>query len=299
MKKRNFLKVAGDYSLITLGAAVVAAGVNIFLFPYKIAPGGITGLATIIYYVINGFLPLGLIIAILNLPLFVAGIIKLGWRFTSRTLYATLAMSVAIDATEPFLTQLAGKQFSSAISDMLLFGIFGGLLMGIGMGMIFKLNATTGGTDLIAELVIRSGLNLSMGQTMFIFDAAIVITAGLVFKSLYLALYAIITILVVSGTVDYILEGFSPSKGIFIISNKHEEISRRILVELDRGLTGLKGVGKYTGEEKEVLFCVAAAKYIQEIKEIVKEIDPKAFVVVTKVHEVLGEGFRGFDNKIG
>lgn len=298
MKKTRTFKILTDYTLITLGAMIAAAGINIFLFPYKIAPGGLTGMGTIIYYVINGLLPLGLIIVILNIPLFIAGIIKLGWRYTARTLYATLALSVLIDITEPFLSQIAGNQLSPIASDMLLFSILGGLLMGGGLGIIFKFNATTGGTDLIAELIIRSGVHLSMGQTMFIFDAVIVIAAGLVFKNLYLALYAIIAILVVSGTVDYILEGFSPSKGLFIISDEQEEISKRIIEELDRGLTGLKGVGKYSGEEKEVLFCVAAAKHIPEIKKIVKESDPKAFIVVTKVHEVLGEGFVGFDNKI-
>lgn len=299
MKRNKFFRITRDYLLITLGAAVAAAGINIFLFPYKIASGGITGLATILYYVIDGLIPLGLLVAILNVPLFIAGVLKLGWRFISGTLYATLAMSIIIDVTEPVFVNLAGKWLSDGVSDMMLFSIFGGLLLGAGMGIIFRMNATTGGTDLIAEIVIRSGLNLSMGQTIFIFDAAIVITAGIVFKSLPLALYAIIAILVISKTVDYILDGLSPSKGLFIISGHHEEISARILTELDRGLTGFKGVGKYTGEEKEILFCVAIAKYIPEIKRIVKECDPKAFVVVTNVHEVLGEGFRGFDNKIG
>ena len=284
--------------MIGIGAAIAAAGINIFLFPYKIASGGITGLATIINYMIDGFLPLGVLILLLNLPLFIAGIVKLGWKFILRTLYATILMSVIIDITAPFLTGIANIYLRTQGTDLLLFAFFGGLLLGTGMGIIFRLNATTGGTDLIAELVKRSGLNLTMGQAMFIFDAIIVVMAGIYFQSLALALYAIISVLVVSKTVDSILQGFNFAKGMFIISSHHEEISKRIIDELGRGLTGLHGTGKYTGDSKEILFCVARAKYIPEIKRIVKESDPDAFVVVTNVHEVLGEGFQGFDNKI-
>jgi len=298
MRFKKFIKALGRYFLIAVGSGVVAAGVNIFLYPYKIAPGGITGLATIISYMINGFLPLGVLIILLNLPLFIAGLIKLGWKFMFRTLYATIIMSVIIDLSAPFLLTFGESVFNGQGTDLILFALFGGAIVGGGMGIIFRLNATTGGTDLIAELVRRSGINLTMGQAVLVFDAMIVIAAGLYFQSVLLAMYAIISVLVASKTIDAILDGFNFSKGMFIISSEPEEISRRITEELGRGLTGFKGTGKYTGDSKEILFCVARAKYISDIKRIVKESDSTAFVVVTNVHEVLGEGFRGFDNKI-
>jgi len=298
MKFRKVLKILLEYTGIAAGAAIAAVGINIFLFPYKIAPGGITGLATVLYYVFNNYLPLGVLILLLNLPLFIWGIIRLGWKFMLRTLYATIIMSVIIDFTAPILLNIGTKYLMPNETDLLLFAFFGGLILGVGLGIIFRLHATTGGTDLMSELVRRSGVNLTMGQAMMVFDAMIVILAGVYFQSFMLALYAIITVLVTSKVVDSILEGFNFAKGLFIISEKHEEISERIMHELGRGLTGFGGKGKYTGENKEILFCVARAKYISDIKSIVKDTDPNAFIVVTNVHEVLGEGFRGFDNQI-
>jgi len=298
MRFRKFLKTVGRYCAIAIGSGIVAVGINIFLYPYRIAPGGITGLATIINYMIKGFLPLGVIIILLNLPLFITGIIKLGWKFMLRTLYATIVMSVLIDVTAPYLRHLGEYLLNGAETDLILFAFFGGLVVGIGMGLIFRMNATTGGTDLMAELLRRSGINITMGQAVMIFDVIIVVLAGLYFQSLMLALYAIIAVLVTAKIIDAILEGFNFAKGMFIISSQSELIANRITTELGRGLTGLTGTGKYTGNYKEILFCVARAKYIPDIKRIVKESDPGAFVVVTNVHEVLGEGFQGFDNKI-
>jgi uncharacterized membrane-anchored protein YitT (DUF2179 family) len=297
MRFKKFMKVLARYFVIAVGSGVLASGINIFLYPYKIAPGGISGLATIISYMINGFLPLGVLIILLNLPLFIAGLVKLGWKFMFRTLYATIIMSVVIDLTAPFMRDLGDFFFKGHETDLILFALFGGLLVGAGMGFIFRMGATTGGTDLLAELVRRSGLNVSMGTAVMIFDALIVILAGIYFQSLLLALYAIIAVIVASKTVDSILEGFNFSKGIFIISTEPEMISQRILKELGRGLTGFQGTGKYTGDRKEILFCVARAKYINDIKLIVKEIDSTAFVVVTNVHEVLGEGFSALTTK--
>lgn len=298
MRFRKFLRTVGRYCAIAVGSAIVAVGINVFLFPYKIAPGGVSGLATVINYMIDGFLPLGVIILLLNLPLFIAGIVKLGWRFMLRTLYATIVMSVIIDVSAPFIRNMGEYLLGGAETDLILFAFFGGLVVGIGMGLIFRMNATTGGTDLMAELLRRSGINVTMGQAILIFDLIIVILAGIYFQSLMLALYAIITVLVTSKVIDSILEGFNFAKGMFIISSRHDLIAHKITAELGRGLTGLTGTGKYSGENREILFCVARAKYIPDIKRIVKESDPAAFIVVTNVHEVLGEGFQGFDNKI-
>ena len=200
MRFKKFMKLLVKYFFIAIGAGILAAGINIFLYPYRIAPGGIAGLATIISYMINGFLPLGVIIILLNLPLFIAGLIKLGWKFMFRTLYATIIMSVVIDLTAPFMHNLGDYFFRGHEADLILFAIFGGFIVGAGMGIIFRLGATTGGTDLMAELVRRSGLNVSMGTAIMIFDALIVIFAGVYFQSLLLALYATISVIVASKT---------------------------------------------------------------------------------------------------
>ncbi len=297
-KFKKIIKLIKTYFMIAFGALIMAFGINLFLYPYKIASGGITGLATILVYLFNGVIPLGIMIIILNLPLFVAGIIKLGWKFMFRTLYATILMSVIIDITGPYIHGLGDIISTGNQVDMMLVALFGGAIMGGGMGIIFRFKATTGGTDLLAELVRRSGLNVTMGQAILIFDAVIVITAGICFKSIMLAMYAIITVVVATKVIDSILDGFNFAKGVFIISTNPQPISKAILEELGRGLTGLKGTGKYTGDSKEVLFCVVRAKYVSAVKDIVKKFDPNAFVVVANVHEVLGEGFSYFDNKI-
>jgi uncharacterized membrane-anchored protein YitT (DUF2179 family) len=299
MKFKKAMIYLSKYVYITLGALIGALGMNIFLVPNRIAPGGISGLATIVYYLAGKAVPIGILILIFNLPLFVIGFIMLGKHFIIRTAFGTTVFSLAIDLTAPYINDFASTFIQSGgETDMMLFSIFGGGIMGLGLGIIFRMRSTTGGVDLLAEILIRKGSRLSMGQTMLVFDAIIVIIAGIIFQSILIALYTIVCILVFSKVVDTILDGLEVAKGLFIISDKSKEISDEIIRVLDRGVTGLKGTGKYTSTEKEVLFSIVGPREIPLMKRVIKEIDPKAFVVVTDVHEVLGEGFKGFDNKI-
>jgi len=291
---KKILKFIWKYLIIFIGTTIGAFGINIFLVPYKIAAGGVTGLSTIIYYLIDKVIPLGIIILIINVPLFIFGFIILGYKHMLKIIYATIIFTVVIDASQSFLNDMANTLIgTSANIDLLLFALFGGAIMGIGLGIVYRFESNTGGVDLLAEILRKKGVSLSMGQTMFVFDAIIVITAGIVFKSILLGMYAIIVILVFSKVVDIILEGVGFAKGMYIISDKYQEISDKILNEMDRGVTGIKSVGKYTNTQREMLFCVTRAKQVGKIKNIIKEIDPEAFVVLTDVREVLGEGFQG------
>jgi len=284
------------YLIILIGTAVGAVGINMFLVPYHIAPGGITGLGTILYYLINQIIPLGIIILIINIPIFIWGLIVLGKRAIVNILFATITFSIFIDLSENYLIDIAKKHIDSGgQTDLLLFALFGGAIMGVGLGVVYRYNTNTGGVDLLADILRKKGVHFSMGQIMFIFDAIIVIIAASVFSNIMLGMYAIIAILVFSKVVDLILEGVDFAKGLYIISEKSQEIAKKILQDMDRGVTGIKSIGKYTDTEREMLFCVIRAKQLTQIKILIKEVDPDAFVVLTDVREVLGEGFQGFD----
>ncbi len=289
-----------DYLWMTIGCIISALAINIFLVPYKIAPGGVTGLATVIYYVIDGKIPVGTIMLFLNIPLFILGVRFIGRKFILRTLYSTIMLSLIIDLTEGFTQNLINIyliKFDSSFSqpDLLLYALFGGFLLGIGLGLVFRVGATTGGSDLAAKIVNYFITGVSMGKILLVIDVSIIIVAAVAFKSVKLALYAMASMYITSKLIDTILEGFNYAKGIFIISDKSEEISEAILKQIDRGVTGLNGKGMYSGTDKQVLLCVVNRSQIKAVKDTVKKIDEKAFVILTEVREVLGEGFQAYE----
>lgn len=293
---KKVLKFILKYLIIFLATSIGAIGINIFLVPHQIAAGGVTGLSTIIFYLTNKIIPLGIIILTINIPLFIWGFFSLGYKRMFKIIYATIIFTLIIDISQGFLNNIASNLVgSSGEIDLLLFALFGGAISGIGLGIVYKYDSNTGGVDLLSEILRKKGVNLSMGQVMFIVDAIIVIIAAIAFNSMLLGMYAIITILVFSKVVDLILDGVGFAKGLYIISDKYQEISEAILGEMERGVTGIRSVGKYTKTEREMLFCVTRAKQVVKVKNIIKEIDPEAFVVLTDVREVLGEGFQGFD----
>jgi uncharacterized membrane-anchored protein YitT (DUF2179 family) len=209
-------------------------------------------------------------------------------------------LSVLIDVSEPFTahfleSHMTNFQNTANIPDLLLYSLFGGFIMGAGLGMVFRSGATTGGTDLAARIVNHFVPNLTMGQLMLIIDGGVVIFASIAFNSVLLGLYAIVTLYVSSKVVDAILEGVNFAKVVLIISEKSEEIADRILTDLDRGVTALHGKGLYTGNEKEVLLCVIQRGQLPALKEITQKIDEKAFIILTDIREVLGEGFKTYE----
>ncbi|WP_031342535.1 YitT family protein [Ruminiclostridium papyrosolvens] len=296
------LSTLKSYLLITFGAVITALAINIFLVPYKIAPGGLSGLATVLYYLTNGKLSIGITMLAINVPLFLMGYRFIGRKFFIRTVYGTVVLSVIIDATEKYIGNIAQKLLldgtsSSVAPDILLYSIIGGFLSGIGLGIVLKMDATTGGTELAAKLLNKLFHSLTIGQMLLAIDAIIIMFAIIVFNSILIGLYSLVSLFITIKVIDAIVEGVDYARAIFIISEKQDEISRRLLVELDRGVTELKGRGVYSGKDKNVLLCVAARTQVQQLKEIVHEIDKNAFMILTDVREVLGEGFTGTVSK--
>lgn len=271
------------------------------MVPFKIAPGGVTGIATVTFHLSGGRLPVGAIMLALNVPLFILGSRLIGRKFLVKTLYATAALSGIIDATaQPagiFVRNfLVGEGVGAYNPDLILYSLTGGFLMGIGLGMVLRFGATTGGTDLAARIANSTSPHFTIGQALLLIDSVIIVFAAVIFNSLRLGLYAVVTVFTSSKVVDAIVEGINFAKALFIISEKSEKIGDKILYELDRGVTALKGTGMYTRREKNVLFCVVHRAQIPLLKKIVREADENAFIILTDVREVLGEGFKGHGN---
>ncbi|WP_265445624.1 YitT family protein [Acetivibrio straminisolvens] len=297
---KKLLTELKDYLLITIGSLITAISINVFMVPYKIAPGGISGVATIIYYLTDAKIPVGIAMLVLNIPLFLMGIKLIGKRFIIKTLYGTILLSLLIDTTQPLTDYFVANYLTSAEDylyspDILLYSIFGGLLLGIGLGLVFRSGATTGGTDLAARIVNHIVPAFTMGETLLFIDTGIIVFAAFVFKSVQLGLYSIVTLYISSKIIDAILEGVNFAKALLIISDFPEKIASSIMKDLDRGVTALKGKGMFTGSDKEVLFCVVQRRQIPMVKKIVREIDKKAFIVLTDIREVLGEGFKTYE----
>lgn len=269
-----------DYLGITLGALITAISMNMFLIPNKIAAGGVSGLATVLYYLLNW--PVGVIMLAFNVPLFIIGLKILGARYGINTLFGAAMLSIMIDLTAPFTPVLT--------SDLLLNSLYGGVVGGIGMGLVFRSKGNTAGTAL-AAVILNKILGIRIGQAMMAADFFVIVFAGLAFKSAELSLYALISMFVTGQIVDLVQEGPSTSKAFFVMSNQPKQVAAAIINEMDRGVTVLQAKGGYTGESRETLLCVVSTSEVTQLKEVIYQIDPKAFVIVTTAHEVLGEGF--------
>lgn len=271
--------------IITLGSALYALGFVWCYAPNGIAFGGITGVAQIINYLVPAF-PIGVTVIVLNIPLFILGWKLIGGRLLVSSLYAMFISSVFIDVLTPLSDW--------PVMEPLLACIFGGLLMGLSLGLIFLQGATTGGTDLMARLLKLKLSWLPMGKLLMGIDLAVIVAVSLAFQTLYAALYGLVALYISTIVMDGVLYGMDTAKVAYIISDKNKEISDAIVKDLDRGVTILHGQGAYTGAEKNVLMCAFKQREIAAIKATIKDIDPIAFVIVCNAHEVLGEGFRDY-----
>ncbi|NTW72048.1 MAG: YitT family protein [Eubacteriaceae bacterium] len=274
-----------DYVGISVGCMIMALGFNSFCVPNKIAPGGFSGLATVLYY-ITGY-PIGLVTLAFTIPLFIISIKLLGIKFGAKTFYGTILFSICIDliVRTPRITD-----------DLFLAAVFGGVLLGLGIGVVFKFGGTTGGTDLLAAIMHRYFSGISIGTWLMAIDFVVVVIAGVVFGNIEISMYSALTLYLSMKMIDLIQEGISYAKAFYIISPKSEEIAQAIFDELDRGVTTLKGRGMYTGKDKDVLFCIVHRSQVFKMKDIVRYIDPKAFMILADVYEVLGEGFKKIDS---
>ncbi len=280
-----------DIFWMSVGILITAFALDSFLIPNKIAAGGVSGLATVIYYMLRDTLhspvvvPVGVQMLVMNVALLAIGIRARGWRYGAKTLYGAVGLSVAIDAMAPFVRPLA-------TADPLLAVLWGGALSGIGMGIVFRVGGNTGGTDIVAQLLTRR-VSLGTGQLMLAIDAVVILAAGLVLGPT-LALYGAIAVFVMGRAIDVVQEGLVTEKAAFVFSRHSGPIGDAILHELGRGATALQGRGMYTGDEREVIFSVVSRRELDALKSIVHALDPEAFVVISDVHEALGEGFKEY-----
>lgn len=277
-------KYVGEIAGIFLGTALMAVSYQMFLVPNKIAAGGISGLAIIFFHLYE--LPVGLTVLAGNLPLFILAWRYRGWKFVANSLAGTLLLPLMLELFTfvPLLT-----------SDLLLASVFGGIGLGVGLGIVFRCRGSTGGTALIAQL-INYFWGWKSGYGLIGADLAIIVAAGYIFGA-EVALFALLSLFVSSKVVDFVQEGFSLSKAALIISGEAgERITARILEELGRGATFLEGRGAYSGEEKGIILCVVTQSQVTRLKGLVREIDPQAFIIVSNVGEVLGEGFEPYDS---
>ncbi len=285
-----------SYFSIVLGCLIITISMNLFLIPYKLAPGGVSGLSTVLYYLFNGSVPVGTLMLILNMPLFLIGYKSKGGRFFFRSLFGAILLSLMIDSTAMVFDRIINEHFvnfdnSMADPDLLLYALIGGGVMGFGLAIVLKEDATTGGTDLISSVLNKRFPSLSVGQHMLLMDGLVIIFAAIAFNSVKLALYASMCLYVSSKTIDAYLEGLRFSKSLLIISEKSEQIAGMLLEEVDRGVTGLKGKGMYSKQDKTILLCVVKREEIPIVKNIVKSCDERAFILLIDIREVLGEGF--------
>lgn len=268
-----------DYAVVLLGSLLVALSLNWFLVPNRIAAGGVSGFATVIHHLFG--LPVGAVMLSLNVPLFVWSLLVLGSRFGVKTLLGAVATSIFADLTAGVVDPLTQDPFLAAI--------YGGILSGVGIGITFRAGGSTGGTDIAAQL-LHHYLRRGLGRMLLAADGLVILFAGLAFNA-ELALYAFLAVFVSSRVIDVIQEGGTYAKAAFIVSERYREIAREVLYGMERGVTELKGQGMFTGASRPVLFVIVTRPEIARLRQIVAAIDPRAFMVVTDVSEVLGEGF--------
>ena len=285
MHPATFRKQLVSFLVITLAAAAYAIGFVWCYEPNHIAFGGITGLAQIVNRLIPAA-PIGVTVIVLNLPLFLLGWRLLGGRVLVGSLYAMALSSLFID----LFSSLRDWQPMNPMLGC----IFGGLILGVSLGLVFQQDATTGGTDLAARLLKLRLAWLPMGKLLMAVDLVVILLVALAFRALDTMLYGLVALYISSIAMDGVLYGLDNGKVAYIVSEHNGEISRAIVEQLERGVTILQGQGAYTGADRKVLLCAFKQREIASIKNLVKQIDPDAFLIVCPAHEVLGEGFRAY-----
>ena len=279
-----------SYSLIIIGSFILASGFVLFITPYKIVPGGVYGISIVLHYLFGT--PVGLMALAFDIPLTLIGIKILGPRFGFKTVLGFSLTAIFNDT----LTLFWGAE-PLVKGDALLSSIFGGVLLGLGIGLIFKSKATSGGTDIVA-LIINKYTKVSLGQLMIYVDSVIVLFGLIVFRDWKIPLYSWIVIFITGKVIDIILEGMSYEKSLFIISEKHEEIRDKIINNLNRGGTYIDGKGMFNLADRKVIFTVVSRRELALLEEYIFQIDPKAFLTVLDAREILGEGFKSLNEKV-
>ena len=285
MTKPNLTRMARDYAWIALGSVLYSLSFDWFYVPNQIGFGGLTALGMILNY-LSPAIPIGMVVLILNIPLFLLGWKFLGGHTLVSSLFAMTATSMLVD--------LIAAMYTFPSMDPMLAAIFGGVSLGVSLGMIFSKGATTGGTDLTARLLKLPFAWLPMGKLLMVVDLTMLLSVSLVFRSMESAMYGMISLYISTLVMDGVLYGLDQSKVAYIVTTRPQEIAAEIDRQMDRGATFLHGEGSFSREEKLVLMCAFKQKQIVPLKALVHELDPEAFLIVCDAHEVLGQGFRRY-----
>ena len=280
-EKLNLKKIVIEIIGTIVGSLVMAFGVAQFLLPNQLSSGGISGVATITYYLFN--IPMGTMILLINIPLFLFSMFKIGKTFFIKSLIGTVSLSVFIDILD---------KFKPLTEDRFLACVYGGIIIGLGTAILLKVNSSTGGSDLISYIAKKYNPTIKSGNTILLIDAVIVTLNMLLFKEIEIGLYSAIAIYLMGKIIDIVFEGVYFTKLLLIVSNESEKIAKEIGEKVQRGVTGLYGKGMYTNENKIVLMCAASRRDIGKIKLIARSIDQKSFIIVTNSREVVGLGFK-------
>lgn len=286
-KSDKFKQILKEMLETILGALIMAAGVSLLLLPNQLSSGGIAGVATIFYYLLN--IPMGTVIIAINIPLFLFSMYKVGKMFFIKSIVGTVAMSIFIDLLD---------KIEPLTNDRFLACIYGGILLGLGTTLLLKAESSTGGSDLISYIAKKYKPTVRSGNIIVIVDIIIIALNVIFFKEIEIGLYSAIAIYIMGKIIDIFFEGINFTKLMIIVSNKSEEIAKQIDQKVARGSTGLYGKGMYTNENKLILICAAYRKDVARIKIIAKEIDPKSFIVITNSREVVGQGFKNLKNML-
>lgn len=293
MNKKIFLNFLARYALITLGCVVYSLGVALFLDANNLASGGVTGIAIMINSLIG--LDVGWLIIIINIPLLILGAVFFGKRFVLSTVYSTVLSSLFIE----LFTYVFAK-FIPLTDNMLIVSVVGGALFGLGLGLIFRMGSTTGGTDIIVKILRKKFRSMRTGVISMLIDLAIVLASVFLYKDFELLFYTVISIIVFTICFDWVLYGGTTAKMVYVIASEDalaEEICRRAMTELDVGATYVSGEGAYTGKRRKVVMCAVKNYLFPKLRDIVRETDKDAFMIVSSAKEIYGEGYRRNDGE--
>lgn len=287
MNKNRTVEIIKNISADIFGSLIFALGVNMFTTPNNIAPGGVTGLATVLHSISE--IQVGTLTFLLNIPLVILGLVVIGKRFTLSTFRTLLILSAITNITELFLPAYT--------ENILVASIFGGAAIGIGMGIIFLRGSTTGGTDILGRVLLRYFQHIPLGKILLAIDFVIVTFAAIYYGTLDAALYALVSVYVTERAMDSVLYGFNETRIAYVVTEHPLKVAERVMEETDRGITYLNGEGGYQRDKKLVIMCAMPSRQFAKFKRIVLEVDPAAFIMVAPASNVIGEGFKEtFDN---
>lgn len=278
-KRRTYTAVV-DCAVIAAGAVLMGVALSVFMVPFKIAPGGVSGLATVLHYLAG--LRVSVLIPLINIPIFIIGIIRLERDFLVKSVFGTVVLSIATETA---------AILPPPTSDPLISAVFGGAVMGIGISAVLSRGGTTGGTDILVLVIRRSFSEVSVGRLYLLIDGAVIAMAGIAFSSGEVIFYSAVSLVVSTYMTDAALEGLNLARLVYIISDSNREICDKIYAELKRGVTGLNSVSMYSGRSGRILMCVIRKGQLSKLKKIIQDIDKDAFVIICDAKEVMGSGF--------